>query len=526
MKIPTNRLQARPAQSLVMLALASAVSWPVGAQAQGLTMTLSPESMRAAPVAASERAPATNRHKSAATPRPPATVTQGPLCQRGITPWDKVIELSPGKSTILHMPGAIAHRTLGNPQVAHAALVPPNGLYLLGMESGSTNMIIQDRNGDCRMIDLTVAVDPSGLQANIRKLIPGAEDVTVTAAANSLLLSGSVDDAQTARRIVDLAEAYRRGTATRGVSGLNAILGADPGMADAGLQRQQPRYDIINQLQVRSPQQVMLEVKIAEVSKSLLDRFGGALSLNRSINGTAVSLVGAFGSGGGGVLDLLRTGSTRITLDGQKEDGLIRVLAEPNLMAISGQQASFISGGKIFIPVTQSSALGTPVMTLEEKNFGISVQFTPTVLSSRRINLKLVSGVSDLSQTGSPFTTINGVTSVLPSLTVRETQTTVQLNDGQSLVIAGLIKNNYTETVRRFPGLGEVPVLGTLFRSSEFQNDRSELLFVITPRLVKPLAEAPVLPTDNHVPPSRGEVYLNGHLESSSGMPPTSPDSL
>ena len=118
--------------------------------------------------------------------------------------------------------------------------------------------------------------------------------------------------------------------------------------------------------------------------------------------------------------------------------------------------------------------------------------------------------MSDLSQTGSPFTAINGVTSVIPSLSVRRADTTVQLNDGQSLVIAGLIKNNITEAVKRFPGLGEIPVLGALARSTEFQTDQTELMFIITPRLVQALAEAPRVPTDNHVVPSRAEVYLNG----------------
>jgi pilus assembly protein CpaC len=182
-------------------------------------------------------------------------------------------------------------------------------------------------------------------------------------------------------------------------------------------------------------------------------------------------------------------------------------------MAISGQHASFLSGGKIFIPVSQTNNNGVPTITLEEKEFGIGVKFIPTVLDGSRINLKLVSEVSDLSQTGSPFTTVGGITAVLPSLSVRRADTTVQLNDGQSFVIAGLIKNNFTETIKRFPGLGEVPVLGALFRSSEFQNAQTELLFVVTPRLVKPLTEAPRLPTDNHVVPSRSEVYFNGSLE-------------
>lgn len=201
-------------------------------------------------------------------------------------------------------------------------------------------------------------------------------------------------------------------------------------------------------------------------------------------------------------------------IDAQKKDGVVRLLAEPNIMAISGQQASFLSGGRVFIPVTQNSSTGgVPSITLEEREFGIGVKFTPTVLDGTRVNLKMVTEVSDLSQTGSAFATVNNVTSVLPSFTVRRADTTVQLNDGQSFVIAGLIKNNVTETIKRFPGLGDIPILGALFRSSEFQKDQTELLFVITPRLVKPLAEAPRLPTDNHVAPGRGDIYINGSME-------------
>jgi len=281
---------------------------------------------------------------------------------------------------------------------------------------------------------------------------------------------------------------------------------------------------VVNMLRIMTPQQVMLEVKIAEISKTLLDRLGSSVGINRSSDGGAntYSLLSSFLSNGGGLLQAIKIGRTALNIDGQKDDGLVRILAEPNIMAISGQHASFLSGGKIFIPVAQANSGGAPTITLEEKEFGIGVKFTPTVLDGSRVNLKMVSEVSDLSQTGSPFTTIGGVTSVLPSLTVRRADTTVQLNDGQSFMIAGLIKNNITESIKRFPGLGEVPVLGTLFRSTEFQRDQTELVFVITPHMVKPLAEVPRLPTDNHVEPSRGEVYLNGSLESAiapSAMP-------
>lgn len=348
------------------------------------------------------------------------------------------------------------------------------------------NVVLQSADARCVIKDIIVTIDPGTLQSKLAELMPDETGIKVRGAENALVLTGRVSDAIKLDEVMSLATSYGDGK------------------------------KVVNMLRITTPQQVMLEVKIAEVSKTLLDRLGSRIGLNRSSNGgtDTYSLLSNFLSGGGGFLEALRIGRTSLNIDAQKDDGLVRVLAEPNVMAISGQQASFLSGGKIFIPVAQSNNMGVPTITLEEKEFGIGVKFTPTVLDGTRVNLKMVSEVSDLSQTGSPFTTVGGFTSILPSLTVRRADTTVQLNDGQSFVIAGLIKNNVTETVKRLPGAGEVPVLGALFRSTEFQNDRTELLFVITPRLVKPMAELPRLPTDNHVVPSRGEVYLNGSLES------------
>ena len=331
---------------------------------------------------------------------------------------------------------------------------------------------------------------------------------------------------------------------------------------------------VVNLLRINTPQQVMLEVKIAEVSKTLLDRFGLDFSrLVTSADGLTSSIVSGIVGGAAGLLGRFRSdypfgaiggnassnvsggsstssafiGSTdttivqnpdgsfsrKITLtpgaigksssllgiDAQKKDGILRVLAEPNIMAISGQAASFLSGGKIFIPVAQSNTAGGTTITLEEKEFGVGLKFTPTVLDGSRINLKLVSEASELSQTGSPFTTVNGVTSVLPSISTRRIDTTVQLGDGQSFVVAGLIKNNMNEALNKFPGLGEVPVMGALFRSTEFQTDQTELMFVVTPRLVKPLNTAVNLPTDNHIVPARGDVLFMGSGEGKAPAP-------
>lgn len=364
-------------------------------------------------------------------------------------------------------------------------LLSSTELFFLGKKSGSMNVVLQGADGRCAVKDVIVTLDPTTLQATLTELMPEESDIRVRAAENALVLSGKVSDALKLEEVLSLATSYGDGK------------------------------KVVNLMRIASPQQVMLEVKIAEVSKTLLDKLGSAVGIVRTVNGGSdtYSLLSNFLSNGGGLIEAFRGGKTALNIDGQKDDGLVRILAEPNIMAISGQHASFLSGGRIFIPVSKTSDGGVPTITLEEKEFGIGVKFTPTVLNGARINLKMVSEVSDLAQTGSPFTTIGGVTSILPSLTVRRADTTVQLNDGQSFVIAGLIKSNSAESVKRFPGAGEVPVLGALFRSTEFQNDQTELLFVITPRLVKPLAEVPTLPTDNHVVPNRSEIYLNGSLE-------------
>jgi pilus assembly protein CpaC len=303
---------------------------------------------------------------------------------------------------------------------------------------------------------------------------------------------------------------------------------------------------LVNLLRVTAPQQVMLEVKIAEVSKTLLDKFGidfarmftsadgltsnvvsgifgGAQALFGSfrqdarvpIGSTAAMALGGANAAATSRLNASGSSATLLGIDAQKKDGLVRVLAEPNIVTISGQSASFLSGGKIFIPVAQARDSGGTTITLEEKEFGVGLKVSPTVLDGSRINLKLVSEVSELAQTGSPFTTVGNVTSVLPSITSRRVDTTVQLNDGQSFAVAGLIRNNVTETISRFPGLGNLPILGALFRSTEFQKDQTELIFVITPRLVKPAA-ALVAPTDNHAEPGLASVLLMGKAEGSS----------
>ena len=425
------------------------------------------------------------------------------------------VSLPIGKSTIVRLPGQVSYRTLGNPSVVQAMLVSPETLYLLGMSIGTTNMILQEKNGLCKVIDVEVTMDPDGLLKTFHELFPDEKNIRITAAADSLVLSGVVSDALAVAQAVDLATAYVRRPA---VAGLTQQDGTALPLAVLGGQQQitttsQSTPRIINLLSIGSAQQVMLEVKIAEVSKTLIDKLGAGVQGSVSGGAWTYSILSRFLTGvPGGVVGAVRSTGTQFILEAEKKDGLVKILAEPNVMAISGQEGSFLAGGKILIPVSQD-ALSNRI-TLEEKEFGVGLKFTPTVLAGGRINLKVSPEVSELSREGVGISNLtNTASTILPLITTRRSSTTVQLSDGESFAIGGLIKNNRTTNVKAFPILGELPLIGALFRSTDFQQDRTELVFVITPRLIKPLPATIALPTDGHKDPTRSELFLGGQLE-------------
>lgn len=442
------------------------------------------------------------------------------------------MSLTIGKSTLVRLPAPISRISVGNPAVADVTLISSRELYLLGKTYGSTNVILWSRGGPTTIIDVAVGLDSAALQGRLRELLPNEQGIKVSTAADSVVLSGEVSSAQQADHAISIAEAFARSYALGIQAPIQAgIPEAQQGQTISVTQARQrgtggatgPK--IVNMMRIAQPQQVMLEVKVAELSKNLLDKLGVGIDAARISGDWRYSILSNFLSDSSGVLGLLSRTGNRLNIDAEKRDGLVRILAEPNIVSISGQEASFLAGGKIFIPVARSNAAtGLATITLEEKEFGVGLKFTPTVLDGGRINLRVAPEVSELAQTGSPFTTVGGQVTVLPSFTTRRAQTTVQLMDGQSFAIAGLIKNNVTESLRRFPVLGEVPILGSLFRSSEFQTDRSELMFVVTARLIKPLPSGQLsLPTDNFVPPNRTEFFLNGQMEGSGhpDVPPT-----
>ena len=437
-----------------------------------------------------------------------------------LTSVGPAIDLTIGKSTLMRMPSAVTRISLGNPNVADVTLISPTELYLLGKTYGSTNLIVWRKGAGPTAIDVNVNIDHARMEAKILELLPAEKGIKVRPAADSVILTGVVSSAVKAKAAEDIANAFVRDVNKSLVLPITAgdtkVAAGTTLPSTGGAAAGAAGSKVVNLLQIAEAQQVMLEVTVAEVSKTLIDKLGANFLTTRR-NGNWLFGIGSnLLTGGAGLLSALKNNGNGLSIDAQKDDGLIKILAEPNLVAISGQEASFLAGGKVFIPVGRTnSATGGTTITLEEKEFGVGVKFTPTVLEGGRIHLKVTPEVSELSQTGSPFTTIGGQTAVLPSFTVRRAQTSVQLMDGQSLAIAGLIKNNVKEAVKRVPGLGEIPVVGALFRSSEFQGDRTELMFVITPRLIKPLDPNYILPTDSFTPPSRSEFYFGNKLEGS-----------
>ncbi|MBV7538555.1 type II and III secretion system protein family protein [Duganella sp. sic0402] len=415
------------------------------------------------------------------------------------------LSLQLGKSTLMRMPEAVQARSVGNPAVVQALLVAPDTLYVVGVDIGSSNMIVQGRSGLCSVVEVVVGIDPTALRKALAELMPEQHDIHVSVAGDTLVLSGTVDDAPTAARVLELATAFVRRPAKP--LALEGARHSEEANAQNAAAAAQASTRIVNFLNIGAPQQVMLEVKIAEVSKSLLETLEA--NVNFSLGGG--SWASTFNSSyvSGTLKNLLRIGS-RGVIAADKQDALVRILAEPTVMAISGQEGSFLAGGRIFVPVAQDNNK----ITLDEKEFGIGLRFTPTVLAGGRINLRVAPEVSEISREGIGISA-GGLSSaaILPLFTTRRASTTVELYDGQSFAIGGLIRNSHTTNIHGLPVLGELPVLGALFRSTDFQQDRTELLFVVTPHLVKPLPANTRLPTDGVNAPSRARLFLGGRME-------------
>lgn len=424
------------------------------------------------------------------------------------------------KARILTTRAPVKRISVGNPEVADLLMTSPTQLYLLGRSLGSTNVLLWDNsNRLIDSLDLDVVHDLGGLKEKLHQLMP-SERIEVFSSQGSLVLRGQVSSAAVMDTAVKIAKSYSAQT--------SSVVQGEGGEAQAAPARS---LEVINLLSVGGSQQVMLEVKVAEMQRNLLKtldvRFN-ALGLNgnwatggfnngQTLGFDADGLVNPtslFGNGKGFFGQFLSEDFLfNVVLEAAKDNGSAKVLAEPTLTTLSGQQAEFISGGEFPVPITEDDGI-----TIEFKEFGVGVKFLPVVLDEGRINLNLNVSVSELSNvnslvldTGLDSVLGDGVAQVIPSLTKRSAESTVELGNGQTIAIAGLISENTRDFVSKFPGLGDLPVLGHLFRSQQFQNGETELVILVTPHLAKPVdAKAVRLPTEKFVEPSDLDFYLLG----------------
>jgi len=415
----------------------------------------------------------------------------------------------------------------------------PTSFIVLGRQVGKTDLTIWYASGQVQAFTIEATLDPMPLRQLLDAVSPQSSSVRIVTSGSSFVLQGQVADVPTADILLRVAEAYASnlsrllGKLESVGNGQNASAGgaaggggssagsgqaeaplvavvnqtAAPGSSRAGEQTGVVR--VINALSVRDGQQVMLEVRIAEVARSLAERMGVSISASDASGSMSWRVGSAFLSSGAGTAGLAFLGrgpNFTIDLDAERRAGRVKILAEPTIAAMSGTEGSFLVGGSVFIPTpstTNTSGNGQAI-SLEERDFGVSLRFRPTVLADRNINLDVSSEVSELSREGVSYQSGQSQ-AILPTLTKSKVATTVQLREGQSLIIGGLLKNNTTETKKYIPLLGDIPILGALFRSKDYASDRTELVVVVRPVFASATATAPRLPTDAPATGTKGK---------------------
>lgn len=397
------------------------------------------------------------------------------------------IRLVVGKSTVINTTQKISRVSLGSETVVSLVILSPHQIYLTGNELGSTTLTLWSGDKVSDVFDIVVTPDVTHLKRLIYEVMPEEHNVKILSTGDSITLTGYVSNATNLSSVLSLAEA------------------AAP-------------KKVVNLLSVDGIQQVMLEVRVAEMSRSVTKRLGinlVATFSNFSIYSIINNLTSYDASKGvynlSDKINLTTTydlGSANILgmIDALKANGLVRMLAEPNLTCVSGESAEFLVGGEV--PIPMPGAFGN--ISIDYKPFGIGLKFTATVLNSGRINLQVNPEVSELDYSRS--VPVQGYE--VPTISTRRANTVVELGDGQTFVIAGLISDSMKDNIHRFPGIGDIPVLGNLFSSKEYVSNKTELMVMVTARLAKPVdRDKLVLPTDGFVEPTDSEFYLFGLLE-------------
>lgn len=492
------------------------------------------------------------------------TVVAPPLVGGGGT-IDLVVPLY--KSRVVTVDVPTSRVSVGNPDIADFVVISPTQLYVLGKDIGNTNVLLWDSNTHLiGSINVEVQHDLEDLKRKLAEVLP-QEAIEVRSAQRSLVLSGRVSDTETVSAAVRIAQTFlaQIQTAKKAQQFQQQLSGGQREDKSVG--------DVINLLQIGGSQQVMLEVKVAEMQRSELRRMnaqfnnfwnGGKVNLG-GVNGGAVltpykdpqglihpvfdslntklaptiDTSGRLGPSPTTVTDFSRWGPQvneflpnplsiadkglfasfisgnmifDLMVDAAKNKGLAKILAEPNLTTLTGQEAKFLSGGQIPVPI--ANALGA--VSIEYKDYGVGLSFIPVVLSNGHINLKLNISVSELVDTTSLGVSVGSTNStyIIPSLTTRQASGTIELGDGQSMGLAGILNDSLRTAVNKFPVLGDVPILGALFRDQSYTKGDTELVILVTPHLAKPVSRKDVkLPTDSYREPSDTDFYLWGRME-------------
>lgn len=408
------------------------------------------------------------------------------------------LELTAGRTMILNSQSSVKRVVVTDPDVAKADVFSPKEIVLTGKKPGSTTLTIWHGTEDMALYTITVALDLGRLKHKVHSMFPEENELRLSAAHETVTLAGRVSNAAVLSEIMSVVQSYT------GEGGIN------------------------NLVQAGGVHQVMLEVRVAEMSR----RLGRKLGINFAFtegNDFGVSSLGGLTSAdlGDGGLDLDSSGLVNALfrfhkgtaswtgfIDALKSEGLVKVMAEPTLIALSGQTASFLAGGEIPIP----SAQGLGTTSVEYKQYGVGLAFTPRVLSEKKINIQVTPEISELDYANA----VQLAGAVVPGFTTRRATTTVELADGQSFAIAGLLKDTVQNSVEKFPLLGDLPVLGMLFRSKSFQKGETELVIIVTPHLVQPMDMAnQSLPTDFYREPTDAEFYLLGLMQGRQPQPMT-----
>ena len=429
------------------------------------------------------------------------------------------------KSETIRFGRGFAEALVANPEFADVTPLTDQTLYIIGKKVGQTRVTVLDRDKHLLgVVDVEINYDISGLRKELQRdrLLDG---VRVTAANGRIMLSGTVPDATAQNRALAIASQFTglaEGAEAKSSTQSDVKSPNKEATGDAKATVTPVKDAVINSMTVRASQQVMLEVRFVEVNRTAARDLGVNWgTANKSIvaaTGAASGLFPLAGipSGatqfGQAVVSLLNNGSAEVILQALEKRGLARRLAEPNLVTLSGDTANFLAGGEFPYPVAQTGGIGAGTITIEFKKFGIALAFTPTVLGEGQINLKIEPEVSDIDPTHT-FSFGGGIT--VPSLIVRRAKATVELRDGQSFAIAGLLDSKHTTDQTQLPWIGQVPVLGALFRSASYQKSETELVIIVTPRLVQPAVPGQRFetPLDQKVAGNDVDLFLLGRNE-------------